>query len=329
MARKPKVTKDDVEIESPASLRWALHWVLSIVGEPEDWRKFHKIDNRWLVASASCITVGHPIDVDISDSPVGAQLYKALERCKASYSLTQVQGGMSLRSGAFRAVVPCQPIENCQIIEPNPPLAPFSAAILDAINKCAVLIKNQGERFFETSLLIKANSCVATDSRALIEAWHGINMPEVIIPYDFVVALRKAKAIPTQFGFDDKTFTVYYENGAWITTNIYNERFPQTDRLFTDSQVPKLIPEKFFEAIKAVEPFATENRVYFEDGKVKNIPIEDCTFFEIPELTATLTINPKYLLLMPEGMKRYSIEDNSKIYLYGDDLRAVVMGIIK
>ena len=329
MARKPRVTKEPVEIESPTGLRFALHWVLGLVGEPQDWRKFHKIENKWLTASASCITVGHPLDDEITDSPVGYQLYKALERCKANYSLTQLQGGLSLRSGAFRAIVPCQPLEHCQLIDPNAPLYPFAPELLTAIFKCAVLIKNQGERYFESSLLIKANSCVATDSRILIEAWHGVSMPELIIPYDFIVALKKAKDTPLFWGYSDKTFTVYYANGAWICTNLFNETYPQIDRLFENSPETKPIPSKFFEAVKAVEPFAEDDRVYFEDGKVKSKPIEDCTFYEVPGLDVKLTVNPKYLLMMPEDVKRYSIMENQKIYFYSDNCRAIVMGIIK
>jgi hypothetical protein len=200
---------------------------------------------------------GHPITDSIAACPNTEKLLDALMRCTGAFSLTQEATRLIVSSGKFRAAVPCVGFDVMSYVQPDAKIAPLNDTMKLALKLVNPLVRESAPRVVEASACIRANTVVATDGRLLIEAWHGIDLPPgLAVPKSFINAVVRSDLKLDGFGWTPNTsITFWFENGAWIKTQLYHEGYPNTDPILAHPHNPSAVPKDFWAACEAVSGF--------------------------------------------------------------------------
>lgn len=212
-------------------------------------------------ASDGILTAGHKIEEHLQAAPHTLRLIAALERCKEHMSIAVLASGLSVRSDRFRATVPCMELNVMPKLWPDPPVAPLDdAALRAAFDAVGPLATEGAPKVIQACVRLSAGSACATNGFMLIEYWHGINLPTILVPKASVKALESVKKKFTQFGCSDNSATFYYEDGSWIKTQLYVDVYPNIDKVMDKPSDQWPITPGFFDALRTVLPFVDDER---------------------------------------------------------------------
>jgi hypothetical protein len=209
------------------------------------------------------------------------KLKAALARCGKSLALTETPTGqLSIKGEKLTALVPCWPQALAQV-EPDAPILVGDFDVLkEAFKVCGTLASEKGERLVEASLLLEPNTCTGTNGQAMLQFWHGIDTlpPGTVIPKVFAAAIAKQPKKITGIGGGWNgefltSITFWFDGGAWLKAQCYNDRWPSVDEILNVQSTPIPLPAGLFEAIEAVTHFIDEKRtnaIHFVDGAVQS-----------------------------------------------------------
>lgn len=288
------------------------------------------------IAFDGVLGAGHPIDEDLACCPNTAQLVAALKKCGTQLSMTDDgEGRLALAGQKLKAWVPCLPPDAMAPCDPDPLQYPCGDPVRVALLQAAVWTREGGERVLESAVLLASGSCYGTNGKALIEAWHGCSMPELIVPRVFVIAANKIVAPLIGFGFTQSTLTFHFEGGAWIKTQLYVDGFPAAAKELANAGInPQPVPEGLLEAIEAVAPFNEAGHVTLAPGEVRASPDmsnHTVTTYEVEGLAPPFmhTVNAKMLLGVKDSIKALDLTSaNDRVFFFGDTVRGVIMGVV-
>lgn len=298
------------------------------------WESHCQLQNGMALATNGILTVGHKIEEELHAAPHTETLMKALAKCGQTLSLTQhTENLLVIQSDKLRANVPCADITSMPALYPDKQIATLTPAIAEAFGLLAPLI-NEGEtRVALTGVLLQANTVTATNGHAIIEYWHGIDLPpDLIIPRIAALAVFKCGKTLSGFGFTDKSVTFHFEDGSFIKTSLVDGKFPNTDRLFKKSYIYLPLPEGFFEAVDSVAAFVDSETgsVIFNDNKIKtsmynhkgaSYEVED-----LPELSEGMGISIKLLNICRNAMTQADFKSEPEsIQFIGENTRGKIM----
>jgi hypothetical protein len=220
--------------------------------------------NNWAIAFNGIIAAGAPIVEDIVCHPHTLLLFDALSKCEENYSLTQLDNGrLSVKSGKFKAVVPCLDPTLMQEALPDPMIVGIDNKFKDAVEAVGVLASENAQHVLTASVLMNGASVISTNRVMLLEYWHGLDLPPNIpLPKQFVAALVKQKKALTGFGFSRSSATFYFEGGCWLRTQLYSDEWPDVSRILNIPANLWSIDQGLFKAIEAIEPFSADGLVY-------------------------------------------------------------------
>jgi len=294
--------------------------------------QFGHIAHNWAAASDGVLTVAHPIEEDLVACPHTLQFIDALSKVGEELSITQLTANaLAVSSGAFRALVPCVGFDDVPITAPDPQCATIDDRIKTAFAAVAGLATDGAPNATYAAVLLQAGSAVATNGVALLEAWHGIDLPPgMMLPKCAAVAVAKAGPALTGFGFSPSSATFYFENGAFIKTQLFGERYPHYAGIF---EVPGLnawpVPPEFFKAVHAVESFSPNGNIFFEGGAVtSNIARDQASTYKVEGLPERMGFSAKLLLSVEHAFKKaHFAPEANKVVFFGDNLRGVLMGL--
>lgn len=261
-----------------------------------DFRMFAHISNGWLCATNGLLTFGHPIEEDLVAAPKLTEFANALSNVQEEMSIVQTDlETLFVNSGHFKGVVECTRIENVSIPYPDANIAKINDSLKAALKAVYCLAEKEKRT---PGILLKANSVVCTDAITLLEAWHGIDLPDdLIVPKAFAVAVSKTKLELSGFGFSNSSVTFYFENGAWIKTQLFDLKFPLYEHLFSENLNLWKLPIEFFKCLKTVSYFSKNGTVLINnEGIFANKESEKSTLFKIQGFENDALINAKRLL---------------------------------
>lgn len=220
--------------------------------------------NNWAIAFNGIVAAGSPIAEDIVCYPHNLMLIEALSKCDENFSLTQLDNGrLSVKSGKFKAVVPCLDPELMQNAFPDPNIAPITNAFKTAVEAVGVLASENAQHVLAASVLMHGPSVVSTNRVMIMEYWHGLDLPPgVPLPKQFVAALAKQKKNLIGFGFSNNSATFHFEDGCWIKTQLYADSWPDVGRILNREANLWSIDAGFYKALDAIAPFSEDGNVY-------------------------------------------------------------------
>lgn len=290
------------------------------------------LQNKTAMTFNGIIAVGTSTDFpDIRTCPHTLQLLAALKKCKAEYSITQTEAHqLVVRSGQFRAIVPCLKIEDMHMTWPDNPVAVINDTIKEGFAALNPLIAEKSQHVITASLLLQGGSMIATDRSLIAEFWHGIDLPPgLIIPKVAVNAIAKEKKKLAQLGFSNTSVTFWFEDYSWIKTQMHAEPWPDTSQFFVKPANPKPIAKKLVEAVEAVAPFTKDGFIYFGNESVaSHRDNSEGATHDIPTLTfqgeAPIVGLKRMLTALTFATHIDFDADPNYMYMQGDRIRAVL-----
>lgn len=339
MARgKPNSKKKADKNPATASLLSALKFIEPASRDIGQVNQTHCcLAGGWAVSFDGVLCLAQKIDTDIVCYPNTKRLIAVLSKCNDTTQITQLDNErLHIKSGKFDAYVPCIDPDLFSILPPDPAAFPIDAKLKTALEVVGKLVKENAPRMVQAAVLIRNGSCVATDGAILFEHWHGWQLPfQVIVPKLFISELAKIAKVPTHCGASQNTFTLWFEDGSFIRTQLYPEKYPDTDRVWSETKFePRDVPPGFFDALDAVEALADDERprVFFIDRGIRTHDGEGVgAFFEIAGLPADVCFDIDYLrLFSPHATKVDFVAtaaNGRAAAFFGDSFRGLLMHV--
>lgn len=330
-ARKPKSS-------AAPGLAAALAFVLPAQkkdGEP--WQSHCRIENNWLIGFNGIFAAGMQIEEDFSACPNTGLLAAAISKCGDKIAITQAsETTLSVRSGRFRATVPCLPPGHAPSVEPDAACAVVDDRLKVGFGLLAPMLEDTAPRVLQTAVLLQANTMVGSNGAMLIETFHGIDLPPgIMVPRATALAISKCPKKLAQFGFSQNSVTFYYEDGSFIKSQLFSGQYPDYRAVFSDNCNYWPLPDGFFEGIKAIEAFSKAStnaveftsegmRVFAEDGRTES------GAFEIEGLPPNRRFNIDFLKISMSVLHRIDLAtDESALMFLSEDgnTRGVIKGL--
>ncbi len=333
MARKPGSTKAD---PVKSGLLQALEFcsvVSEKLGTPNETHI--GIRNNWAVAFNGIVAAGSPVPETLYCHPHTIQFMEALQHCEEGYSLTQLDNQrLSIKSGKFKATVPCLDPLLMQDAAPDPMIAPINNSFKDAVEAVGVLASENAQHVLTASVLMNGASVISTNRVMLLEYWHGLDLPSNIpLPKEFVKCLVKQKKNLTGFGFSNCSATFHYEDGSWLRTQLYADQWPDVGRILNREANLWSIDPQFFNALDAVASFSEDGNVYSRLNLLCSHADEGVgATFECSGIPNGFVYPIKQLLIMKPYVKTIDwmangVHDSSYCLVFmGDTMRGVISG---
>lgn len=326
-ARRPKATANPA-----ASLLAALKFVAVAQKKAGTvQQQFGMISGNWAAASNGVLTVATKVEEDLTACPHTYQLIDALSKVGEDLSITQLSpNALAIVSGAFKALVPCVAFGDFEITGPDERCAVIDDRIKAAFEAVLPLATDGAQHAHLAAVLLQAGSAVATNGHALVEYWHGIDLPPgMLVPKASAVAIAKAGKALTGFGYSGASATFWFEDGSFIKTQLFGERYPHYGQILNVETNPWPLPDEFFKAVHAVESFSKNGIVYFDNGFMSSREDEaEATTYKVEGLPEGMGFQAKYLTTLEHAFKTAHFDkESNKVFFFGDSVRGVLMGV--
>jgi len=285
---------------------------------------------NYVVAYDGILAMGYPVKDNVPETcPHTLQLVAAIERAKDVSALTFETNSITVKTNKFRATVPCLSSVDLHYVTVDQGQYAISKEFVAAAQIAAIFTKEGAQTVAGASVLTRNGSLVGTNGLALIEAWHGIATPPgLIIPKTFFDVIAKIDLPMQSFGYSENTFTLWYENGAWVKTQLYSEQWPNVDQLFayTETAKPEELDKDFWTALKSVSPFSEDHRVYFmNEFLCSHVSPGKGAEYKLKGLPSGQAYNAKILQTLEGIMKTADWTGNEKVScFFGDNVRGVL-----
>lgn len=327
MARKPK------QKQTPSTLLAALKFIEPASREIGAINQTHcALGGNWAVAFDGVTALASPIDSDIVAYPHTKKFIAALSRCDAdTLQITQLdESRLAIKSGRFQSYVPCISPGLFQILPPDPPLCPIDEKVVKSLEVVGKIAKENAPRMVAAAVLLRYGSAVSTDGVIMFEHWHACSIPgDCVIPKSFITEITKIAKKPTHIGRSESSMTIYFEDKSWIRTQLYNEPYPNADRILETKSNTQPIPKDFWEGLEKISgPDA--NEVFLSSKSLRtHYEKEIGSSFEIEGLPENRRFNLNYLRMFEPYATQvdFSTDDNRMAMFFGDNFRGVLMCI--
>lgn len=266
----------------------------------------------YALASNDFCTLAHPIAEDIFAAPNAKKFAHAIASCGQELSIAQLpNGNLSLSSAKAKFTVAC--VDPATIFCPSPDaqIALLNDTLRPAFEACAI-----AEHIF-----IGGPSFAATDRMTIVEYWHGISLPPLVLPRKLATMLKEIKSPLIGFGFCDVSATFYFENKGWLRTKLVEMARPDFERILNVPSTPVDLPTDFWQAVTALEPMSADGHIRFNDGSL----VTDEASYETG-VKSSGVFSAKRLLAMKDYIKAADFQDGV-CYFFGEKVRGAIAGI--
>lgn len=331
MPPKPRSAKPETKSSLLAAIEFC-SCVSEKVGAP--YETHIGLKSNWAVAFNGIVAAGSPIEEDVYCYPHTMLLIDALSKCEETFSLTQLDNGrLSVKSGKFKAIVPCLDPILMQEALPDPQLAPITNKFKEAVEAVGVLASENAMHVLTASVLMNGQSVISTNRTMLFEYWHGLDLPSNIpLRKEFIKALVKTKKNLTGFGLGKSSVTIFFEDGCWVRTQLYADEWPDVSRILNIEANLWSIDQNFFKALDAVAPFSADGNVYFDTNLLMSDADNAGASFECNGLPKGIVYPIKQLMMMKPYVKKIDYKANGLnnssycLKFEGDNVRGVISG---
>lgn len=290
------------------------------------------LHSGWLAATDNVMTLACKVTDDLTACPQTKRLIAALERCGAGVTITQENADrLRVVSAGLRVSVPCVELSSMALSWADPVGGPLTPAFIDGLRAIGHITSETGQDLATGSILCEGGMLKAVNNRqVLVEYWHGEDSPPYwVLPAATVDALIKIDKKLVGLGFSGNSATFHYEDESWLKTQLYNDKWPQTENVWKDSDLTGSVPvpETFFAAVNTLSGLTDAGFVMMQEGKlVTTNKLTDASEMDVIGLPAGPTLKIKNLLMVAKLAKTmHIVSDSSRvIYFYGDKTRMAI-----
>ncbi len=249
-------------------------------------------------ATNGILSIGEPIQEDMIAAPNGLLFREALNKCGASFSITQLPHTLEIKGGRFKAVIPCMPPEDIQGAFPDPAIASCDDRLKASLAAVAPLALDENS-VVTASVLLANGTVTATDRKVIIQHWHGIDLPVLTLPKTLIKPLIGNTKKLVAFGYSKSSCTFHFDDKSWIKSQYFAEQWPDINAILNRKTSMHNVPEAFYDAIDALEKFSEDgfvrcwsNKMYSHDETSKGAS------FEVYGLPQGPTLNIKQMKML-------------------------------
>lgn len=257
------------------------------------------VKDGWCVASDNVLTMGCKVPDDLNSCPQTARLIAALRRCSDTVSITQLDNDrISVKSGSLKVVVPCVDLQALAVLWADPLIAPLGEQFRIACGAISHLSTDGGTSVYLSSLLGRGQTLSATTGRVLIEYWHGFDTPPYwVLPKPAITALLKVTKPLVGLGFSGRSATFHFEDESWLKTQLFEDKWPNVDKLFETTIAKTPVASELFKAIDVIADFAQPGQhVRFKEEKIELMTVDsEHAEYEVKGLKQGVCFNLKDL----------------------------------
>lgn len=304
------------------------------LGSPE--QTFCRLYANWAMASNGIISAATQIDEDLTACPHTTTLIDALEKAQESVNITQLDGlRLSVRAGEFQAVVPClEPTpEALPTVFPDAPIADCDDRLRPALDIVGKLISESGQKIITAAAQFRNGTVLGTDGNIIIEAWHGIAFPPLMLaPKAFITALAKIDKPIRSVGLSESSLTLWFENNSWMKTQLYpaNTELPDLYQYLNIPAQPVDVPQELFDVARKLAPFSEDGVLSLHKGIARVISPTRLT--DATEATKSLPdghcFSIKSLLAIEPYVKQIHFSASPGVTLwFGDYVRGAISDV--
>lgn len=346
MAR-PKKASATVAVDKADSSTIGLLEAIQFVAQAQDTGPSHGqtpatnnhllLRNKWAAGFDGVLAAGHPITDDFILAPHTGRLLDALKRVGNNLSLTQIgDDRLAVQSTAYRAVVPCLPLDQYFTnVLPDAAIGPCDNRLKEALQAVAPVASEGSQTVLTASVKFTEEHRTVTtcDRHIIMEYWHGVHMPSLVLPKASAVVLAKQPKPMTAFGFSPRTLTIYYEGGTWIRTQLYDEPWPDVTKIWDgmEGALYTDLPPDFFEGVASVIPFNDQKKVYLSGEMISSHPFEQGNDigarYQCMKLLAGKAYVSGSLMMHTKGhVTRAAFREGKNSYMTGPKMRVALVG---
>ncbi len=281
-SRARRAARGTKQTSSAAGMIEALKFVLQR-GEVTK-EKFCRVQSGGIFTASKVLEIWHPIEETLEVTVHTAEFLKALQQAKSDLAITQLEHSLVVTSGDSRVACATMPGWLPTVTGPDVPCLAADGRLIEALAAVSALLKANGEPL-HTAALIQSGSAAATDGEGLLEYWHGLTIPRrFLVPLIAIKPVCKVQAKLVSLGFTESTLTFHFDNGAWLKTRLFEDKFPDYASVF-ELQNPFFseMPEQFKTMVKTVAGFG--------DGATVTVAHENFIFFETQNPLSTFRFN--------------------------------------
>jgi DNA polymerase III sliding clamp (beta) subunit (PCNA family) len=282
------------------------------------------------------IALCSPISLDIACKPKAEPLVRAIANCNDTVALSMTPAGrLSIKSGSFKAFIDCIEGESAHVEPDGERVDIDGASMLAALKAVQPFIGDDASRVWTNGVLLRGQSAFATNNVSLVEFWIGTTFPVTVnLPRAAVKEIVRIGEVPTHAQMTDKSFTLHYENGRWIRTQLLPTDWPDLSRILqTDAPVHmKDIDRRLYDGLEVLRPFVDKmGRVFFEPGKMLTHPgADEGASFALEDFDVDGVYNIEILRLLDGVASRIDWSLYPKPCLFeGERLRGALIGMRK
>lgn len=326
MARKPTKSKPDVSV-----LFEALKFVnVAQVNDGTPLQTHVKISGGWVVAFDGIVSAGSPVPIDLTACPHSKRLTEALGLCGNEFTISQLdESKLCIQTAKFKAFVPCLHVDTLATVPPDAPCAAINDELAVALDAVHMQPHENDKRIIADTLLVRSGSALGTDGVVLLEYWHGIDLPQLIIPKQFALAICKTKKPLSKLGFSPYSVTVYFDDNSWLRSQLYIEQWPNVDNILNVQTNPFNIPPDFFEGLRHVIHACNDTSVLFSHNRLHSHESEVVgASYIVDGLPAGPCFSARRLLELEHFMKQVDFtSDRNVARFFGNNVRGAIVGM--
>lgn len=287
--------------------------------------------NNLAIVQNGIIGIGEPVIEDIACAPNGLLLKNALAKCGQSFSITQLEQTLKIQSGKFRATIPCMPLENLQPSFPDEKRFTCHDKFKEALEAIAKL-EFDDSHVVTAAFLVEKGTVVATDRKLIIQFWHGVDLPPgLTLPKTLIGPMIKNNKKLEGFGFSPSSCTFFFEGGSWLKSQRFATPFPDVSLILDKRTNAHNLPDDFYPAIDALEPFSETGFVYCDSNIMRSHEEDGIgASYEVYGLPKGPVLNIKQMKMIKPFIKTVDFlvphNGSQSMYWFGDNCRGAVAG---
>lgn len=314
--------KKKVVSEASGDLLTALNWIAVAQHDKGAVYETHcTIANGWVRASDNKLSCAHKIALDIVAAPRTERLIAALNKGSGNLALTHDGNAITVSASKFRVVVSCADVAQVALNQQQPDRAQLQVddSIIHGMNVVSGLAKEGATSVLEASIRIAKCSIMSTDRQVVLDYWHGLPIPEMILPKASVEIIRKLEGL-TDIGWSQTSATFWFGPDKWIKTQLYSEPWPDLSSILDVECKDAPVPDGLVEAIQAVAPHSEDGHIHFTPTGISASPYPYTAHFEIDLPAVNIVFNADRLLTALRHAKTIDFNAGRKALFFGSEV---------
>lgn len=288
----------------------------------------------YIVATNGILTYGMQSPLHLTCNPHTQTLAAAINNVAmdSSHFVLLDSSTLLLRNGRKRIKIPCIAIEQLYAVAPDAAQFMLPELFISRLSDISIVLKDNAELVLQSAILLMEGFAYAGDRYIFVQYNHGMYLPKMIIPKQFISAVIKANKKPLYFGYSENSFTVYFEDNSWIKTNLYqNNEYPDISQIAEQlSKATEMdnCPKDFAEKIDFLLKFSENGTVMLEDSVMSTPDKIKGASYEFEGLRG----KGKFKLNNLQAVAKLSthinlVGDEKAVYFMGENIKGIIARI--